>query len=441
MLRIKLKNILTSIGKNAIVLYRERNIMNKINKIEKTFVELFAGVGGFRVGIENADSEWETVFTNQWEPSKKNQFAFNCYKEHFSHKKGINEFSNCDITEVSTDNIPNHTLLVGGFPCQDYSVATTAAKGINGKKGVLWWEIERIVRDKRPPFVLLENVDRLLKSPSNQKGRDFGIILACLSKLGYGVEWRVINAADYGFVQKRRRVFIFAFHNKTKYYNKISNNEIGRIISTSGIFAKQFMVKNIGVTRMTNISYDLQDISNNFRFRFENSGIILNNDIYTCDINPEKSNSEQLRNILEDNPKEKYYLLENEVNYYKKLKHAHSIERVSKLGYKYTYRAGNMDFPDSIDKPARTILTNESSKSRTTHIIEDPKTHRLRKLTPLECERINGFPDNWTNVANLTDSQRYFCMGNALVIGIVTKIINELNNIIKTEQGEQNENN
>ena len=118
--------------------------------MDKTICELFAGVGGFRVGFEKESSEWKTIWANQWEPSKKIQHAFECYKSHFNDFGGINEYSNTDISQVPLEAIPSHSVLVGGFPCQDYSVASTGAKGIQGKKGVLWWEIERIVKNKIP---------------------------------------------------------------------------------------------------------------------------------------------------------------------------------------------------------------------------------------------------------------------------------------------------
>lgn len=185
--------------------------------MKKTVIELFAGVGGFRVGlndihgfddngkaIENRD--WKFVWANQWEPATTVQHAYDCYVTRFG-----NECSNEDISKVDSKDIPNHTLLCGGFPCQDYSVARSLSKekGIEGKKGVLFWDIARILKDKKTPFFLLENVDRLLKSPSKQRGRDFGIMLRTLSDLGYNVEWRIINAADYGAAQRRRRIFIF----------------------------------------------------------------------------------------------------------------------------------------------------------------------------------------------------------------------------------------
>ena len=174
--------------------------------------ELFAGVGGFRLGLQNASDEFNFVWANQWEPGKKTQHAFDCYVSHF----GIDNHINSDISEIDKKEIPNHDLLVGGFPCQDYSVARTGAQGIQGVKGVLWWQIRDILEAKQPRFVLLENVDRLLKSPAKQRGRDFGVMLACLNDLGYSVEWRIINAAEYGFAQRRRRIFIFAFKNDTK---------------------------------------------------------------------------------------------------------------------------------------------------------------------------------------------------------------------------------
>ena len=138
-------------------------------------VELFAGVGGFRLGLEQASSCFQTVWANQWEPSMRSQFAFECYERHFGHRTE----HVCQDIVTAKENIPPHDLLVGGFPCQDYSIAKKGARGIEGKKGVLWWEINAILRPHRPRYVLLENVDRLIKSPAWQKGRAFSIILRC----------------------------------------------------------------------------------------------------------------------------------------------------------------------------------------------------------------------------------------------------------------------
>ena len=201
--------------------------------MKKTVCELFAGVGGFRIGLEESDPNWNTVWANQWDPGRKSQYAYDCYVSHFGKNKNyINE----DIASIDKEDIPDHNLLVGGFPCQDYSVARTGAKGMEGKKGVLWWQIRDVLETKSPKFVLLENVDRLLKSPASQRGRDFGVILACFNDLGYTVEWRVINAADYGFGQRRRRTFIFACKNDTKYYESIKNEKLEDVIHKNRIF-------------------------------------------------------------------------------------------------------------------------------------------------------------------------------------------------------------
>ncbi len=408
--------------------------------MNKTICELFAGVGGFRIGFEKNSKEWTTVFANQWEPSKKVQHAFDCYKYHFNDFGGVTEYSNTDISKVPTTAIPNHSVLVGGFPCQDYSVASTGAKGIEGKKGVLWWEIERIVKNKRPPFILLENVDRLLKSPTSQRGRDFGVILSCLNNLGYYVEWRVINAADYGFQQRRRRTFIFACHKSTKYYS-IKDSDIKSILQSAGYFASIFKVKEFDDSRIshTKIKYelplDIVDTSNSFKFDFNNSGVCFEGYIYTVETTPNELLNNppiMLKDILEESTDEKYYLIGDDLEKWHFMKGAKAIERTSKTGHKYMFREGALSFPDPIDRPARTMLTSEGSKNRSTHVVEDLSSGKLRLLTPVECERINGFPDNWTNTG-MTHSFRYFTMGNALVVNLITYMAEKLYTIIEKE--------
>lgn len=409
--------------------------------MKHTICELFAGVGGFRVGFEKSSSDWKTVWANQWEPSKKVQHAFECYKSHFEASGGIDEYSNLDISQVPAEHIPNHTLLVGGFPCQDYSVASTGARGIQGKKGVLWWEIERILSVKKPPFILLENVDRLLKSPSSQRGRDFGIIISCLAKLGYSVEWRVINAAEYGFQQRRRRTFIFAVHNTTNYYAELEKQSEYEQIQYRGFFSSIFSVEKFSGKNIRSINiqdkYDLDtlEISNNFSFEFSNSGVYKNGIIYTVETVPNKLLTDYqitLNEILESDVDEKYILSEDDLEKWTYMKGAKAIERTSKSGHKYIFREGGIAFPDFIDKPARTMLTSEGSKNRSTHVVKDISTGKLRILTPVECERINGFPDDWTNTG-MTHSFRYFCMGNALVVNLIEHMGKKLHSIIENE--------
>lgn len=413
--------------------------------MEKTVIELFAGVGGFRCGLNNVElkkdkvienGDWKFVWANQWEPSTKSQDAFDCYTTRF----GKNDASNVDIFEVDKKKIPNHTLLVGGFPCQDYSVARTlsGSKGLEGKKGVLWWAIVDTIKAKKPPFLFLENVDRLLLSPASQRGRDFGVILRSLYELGYAVQWRVINAGDYSEPQRRRRTYIIAYHKSTKYFNKMKKINMKDIISKEGIFAKQFPVKEEELEyNMANVSKemykDLVDVSDNFKTQFYNAGVMCDGKIYTSKMDPICTKLYPLKKIRESKEVDnKYFLSDDKIEKFKYLKGSKRIPRKKPNGDSYMYSEGTMAFPDNLDAPARTMLTSESGLSRMSHVIEDFKTGKLRLLTPLECERINGFPDNWTNTG-MSDKRRYFMMGNALVVGIIKKIGIELDEIIKEE--------
>ena len=391
--------------------------------MEKTIVELFAGVGGFRLGFEKASKDWHTVWANQWEPAKKNQYAFDCYKYHFEKFGGINQYSNKDISSVDVKNIPEHTLLVGGFPCQDYSVAGTNAKGIEGKKGVLWWEIKRIIEAKRPPFILLENVDRLIKSPAKQRGRDFAVMLECLNQLDYGVEWRIINAEEYGLQQRRRRIFIFAYNKNTKYY-KQSNHDF---------FEKCFPIKSSETISSIVLPSNLLEISNKFSFLFGNSGKMINGLISTCRVYANVSDKNiTLADIMVEKAENEYFLTPEALEKFRYMKGSKREERTATSGFKYFFSEGAIPFPDILNRPARTMLTSAGSNNRSTHIVADKTTGGLRKLTPIECERINGFPDNWTDTG-MPKNFRYFCMGNALVVDLITIMAKELNKIFAIE--------
>lgn len=411
--------------------------------MKKTAIELFAGVGGFRCGLNHVElkddkvvenGNWKFLWANQWEPATKSQEAYECYAKRF----GEDSVSNIDIFEVDKQDIPDHTLLVGGFPCQDYSVAQTLSnsKGIEGKKGVLWWAIEQTLAIKQPPFVLLENVDRLLLSPAKQRGRDFGIMLRSFYENGYDVQWRVINAGEYGLPQKRRRTYIFAYHKSTNYYKRMQKVKDRDVIFEKGLFVQQFPIKSeyqaISETSISEYK-DLKDVSDNFKCQFYNAGVMTNGGIYTVKVKSDYNLIYPLRNIREENPvDEKYFLNDKQIEKFAFLKGSKKIPRVKPNGEPYYYCEGSMPFPDNLDAPARTMLTSESGVSRTTHVIEDFKTKKLRLLTPKECERINGFPDDWTNTG-MSDKKRYFMMGNALVVGVIERIGKEIEKIIENE--------
>ena len=400
-------------------------------------VELFAGVGGFRIGLERASASYKTVWNNQWEPSTKRQDASSVYQERFGSAGHCNE----DISTVAVDRIPQADLLVGGFPCQDYSVATTLKNsgGIQGKKGVLWWQIHRILTEKgddAPKYLMLENVDRLLKSPATQRGRDFAIILASLSDLGYCVEWRVINAAEYGMPQRRRRTYIVAYRNGTKLAKEAEralSDPMSWLVSGS-VEAQAFDSKaEDAACNEFDIEGDLSEVTKSFNKTgklspFKDVGFMVNRHVCTIDVEPKyKGPKITLGQIVVDEkdvPKE-FFIGEDELKEWKYLKGPKSEERTSvdKDGNEFTYHysEGGMAFPDALDKPSRTIITGEggAGASRFKHVILTP-SGRYRRLIPLELERLNMFPDHHTEGAS--DIRRAFLMGNALVTGIVERI-------------------
>ena len=407
-----------------------------MNLTEIKVVELFAGVGGFRIGLERADADvFKTIWSNQFEPATKTQHASRTYVRAFGDEGHVNE----DITKINVSDIPNHDMLVGGFPCQDYSVANiqSRSQGILGKKGVLWWEIYRIISEKgdnAPKILFFENVDRLIQSPSKQRGRDFAIILSSISNLGYAVEWRVINASDYGMPQRRRRTYIVAYKLDSMC---IDNRNFLDVIRTTGVMAKAFPVKyDVEKSNMFSIDSDLTLLTKEFNCEnkykmFENAGYIHNGVCMTCKVTPDysgpyttlgdivlKSHETELRKTITED----YYLSDEDVKKWEYSKGYKRIEKTNKYGVKYMYSEGGMSFPDSLDKPSRTIITSEITKSanRFTHVILDPVNNRYRRLVPVELERLNMFPDNHT--AGETDNKRGFFMGNALVCGVIENV-------------------
>ncbi len=406
--------------------------------MNKTICELFAGVGGFRLGFDRLASDWQTVWFSQWEPGKKVQWAHDCYVQHYGDSPDVNgEFhTGEDISTVEKKNIPDHTLLVGGFPCQDYSVAHTLAssKGIKGKKGVLWWQIRDTLIAKKPPFCLLENVDRLLKSPSKQRGRDFGVILACFAELGYSVEWRVVNAALYGAAQRRRRTFIFAYKNDDTHYGQDMKDKASEdIIKTQGFMAKAFPITDTEDFKKTTIGTDIVEVSDKFSFSFENAGYMTNGEITTVKVIEKEEKPVTLGEILQDEADPKYFIPTDKMGKWSYLKGSKKINRTAANGHRYVFSEGPVAFPDSWDRPGRTMLTSESTLNRSTHVVADRKTGNLRLLTPVEAERLQGFDDDWTNTG-MPERMRYFCMGNALVVPMITRMGRVLDDIFSLEE-------
>ena len=401
-----------------------REASGSVAAVSGRVVELFAGVGGFRLGLE--PSGWRTVWANQWEPSTRVQHAFDCYVTRFGPAGAVN----ADIATVAED-VPAHDLLVAGFPCQDYSVARTlaTAAGIEGRKGVLWWQIHRVLARRRPTWVLLENVDRLLSSPARQRGRDFAIVLACLADLGYVAEWRVVNAADYGFPQRRRRVFLVARRTSAAAARRTDPAALVH----DGVLGAALPSRLGDPTDLT-LDEDVVVVSDGFgrggsRTPFAAAGAMVAHRVATASAAPRyRGRRRTLGDVLIPDAEVPagFVIDPGQLDRWRYLKGAKREARVAANGHAYRYAEGAVAFPDPLDAPSRTVLTGEggTGPSRFKHVVA-MGDGRLRRLTPIELERLNGFPDGWTDTG-MSDRWRAFTMGNALVVGIVARIGREV---------------
>ncbi|HMR73081.1 MAG TPA: DNA (cytosine-5-)-methyltransferase [Candidatus Saccharibacteria bacterium] len=405
-------------------------------------VELFAGVGGFRIGLDDASdtkTKYKTIWASQWEPSTTKQHAAEIYEARFG--KGSVSCRNIEsVIEDDFNSIPDHDLLVGGFPCQDYSVASTLKRshGLIGKKGVLFWSIYSILKekgDKAPDYLFLENVDRLLKSPAKQRGKDFAVMLSSLSDLGYAIEWRVVNAADYGFPQRRRRVFIMGYKKGTRLYDRIMKaNDKQDWLTKEGVLTDAFPIEQLDSNQYKEITLvgDQVEITNNFSSHhptsspFENSGVMIDRKVTTMKVTanydgPVMTLGEIL--IKEKDVPSEFFISKEQLPKWQYLKGTKKEKRQTSEGHVYYYSEGPMTFPDALDRPSRTIITGEGGvgPSRFKHVVKTP-SGKYRRLMPLELERLDMFPDNHTKLEGVSDARRAFICGNALVVGAITKV-------------------
>jgi DNA (cytosine-5)-methyltransferase 1 len=257
-------------------------------------------------------------------------------------------------------------------------------------------------------------------------------MLKTLGDEGYVIEWRVVNAAEYGFSQRRIRVFIIATKLKKKDI-KITPKDY---LEKTGILARALPIEKIAesISEIA-LEQEADEISSRFnkgkeKSPFLNSGLFLDGVAYTVKSQAKLSASPTvLGDILQPDSQvaDEYWVEEKRLKEWKYLKGAKSIERTHKgSGVTYNYAEGKMAFPDLLTNPSRTILTGEggTTPSRFKHIIKTKNGYR--RLTPVELERLNGFPDDWTkydsNGKQVSDAKRAFFMGNALVIGLIEKV-------------------
>ena len=480
--------------------------------------ELFAGVGGFRLGLEGHPDEHEetgfkVVFSNQWEPDEKAQWASKIYAERFGPEGHTND-SIHDFTHPidGIKDIADHDLLVGGFPCQDYSVARTVSGelGIKGEKGKLWVDIARILRWKRPrpKMVFLENVPRLLNSPATARGLNFAIILNDLISMGYEVEWRVINAADYGMPQQRSRVFILAYRTPGSSSHITSTNgkaRFGSLKKTHGPISRWVLGVRDDMSEkwekgpfatafpctgeFPETAHSLPSLdeftqlksspfgNTGYAWRYRYGGKSPKKQeirFWSTKVKAEyEGERTTLGDVLETKFHEDYEIDESRLDEWRYAKgtknefrlrkkdrknvdkallarydfcmsapHAERRELWQDEGWRkrfedavgpnafYRYDEGAMKF-DQLDKPSRTVVTDEIGKtpSRMRHIVEYEEG-KFRRLMPVETERLNMFPDNWTAYEKIADSRRGFLMGNALVVGIISRLRGPIRELI-----------
>lgn len=284
------------------------------------YVSLFAGIGGFDLALNRQGHE--CVYANEWD-----KYAAQTYEKNFSRKPDTR-----DIKSVSTAGIPNHDLLCGGFPCQSFSIAGKRG-GFSDTRGTMFFEIARILKDKRPTYLLLENVKGLL---SHDNGRTFETILRTLDELGYELQWQVLNSKNFGVPQNRERVFIVG------HLRGEPRPKVFPLQPTSYSDSFNRTIRTEGGRSMTN-----------------------------------KHNWDVVRQPLR-------FLERNQRNV--DGKHSFTVDSSNTGGVKVN--------------------------------------NQIRRLTPLECERLQGFPDNWTQ--GVSDTQRYKQLGNAVTVNVVEAIVSLL---------------
>ena len=355
------------------------------------YFSMFSGIGGFELGIKNRG---DCIGYSEIDKA-----SIRTYEKNFG--KEVKNYG--DATEINPETIPDFDLLVGGFPCQAFSIAG-ARRGFEDTRGTLFFEIARIIKRKLPKMFLLENVKGLL---NHNGGNTFTTILQTIDELGYDAEWQVLNSKHFGVPQNRERVFIIGYLRGTSRRQIFPIRESG-VASIQTIFPNipeigegHRVYKDTGISpsvkgtiqiaikdKFQKTVYDTTGISPTVR---EGHGDVIRiydgyNRKYTKEIGAIRQNMLNGGSLIQLNNPE------------------HSTDRLYD--------------PKGI---ARTLRSNAGGCGAKTGAYKT--THGIRKLTPIECERLQGFPDNWTK--GVSDAQRYKQLGNAVTVNVIEKIIIE----------------
>ena len=390
--------------------------------MEPTFIEMFSGIGGVRFGLE--PSGWKCVWANDWD-----KYANIIYKKNFGDKELVEN----DIKEIEADAIPDHTLLTAGFPCQAFSVAGKR-KGFQDTRGTLFFDIARVTSAKRPSLLLLENVKGLL---SSQKGYTFCKILQALDELGYDVEWQVLNSKHFGVPQNRERVFIvghlrgkggrqiFPIGQATKVANRKKQNrptvqtEVSSAIhrrygagwkahGQEQVIAKSALIHSRGLeTRKDGVSHALKGGLGGSSKNFVSTQIDAN---YWKGV--DRHGQRTMIIVSKIGRGQKYGVHSETCTTLRGMARHNNVPMVVGNIYPSGGEAGQIHFAKGIFSTVK--QGKRGGKAGVPPILDG---FRIRRLTPTECERLQGFPDGWTE--GVSDTQRYKLLGNAVTVNVI----------------------
>ena len=349
---------------------------------------MFSGIGGFELGIEQSDINTELVGY-----AEIDKYAISIFEKQFT---GVTNYG--DATAITASNLPDFDLLVGGFPCQAFSIAGKQ-QGFNDTRGTLFFDIARICAEKRPRYLVLENVKGLL---SHDGGQTFQTILRVLADLGYRVEWQVLNSKNFGVPQNRERVFIVG------HLGERSGQEIFPLTGTSKTFIRKI------------IDYEVRPVLTPDRAKKRQEGRRFKNDGEpSFTLTSQDVHGVMLRQLNK---------AESQAN------RIYDIDGIAPslraLGGGLGAKTGLYQIDTQVNRDIAFTLRVGGSGSG----IHDRRNWdsylvdgKVRRLTPTECERLQGFPDGWTE--GLSDTQRYKTLGNAVTVPVVTAVMNQLQQI------------
>ena len=415
------------------------------------YLSLFSGIGGFELGIQQA---YENIGY-----SEIDKYAIQIYEKHFPEHKNYG-----DITKIDADNLPDFDFLCGGFPCQSFSIAGKR-KGFEDTRGTLFFDIARILKAKRPRLLLLENVKGLL---SHDNGNTFKIIISTLDELGYDLQWQVLNSKNHGVPQNRERVFIVGHLRGTPRPKVFPFGESGGLSDTG----------NGQGTTKSGIS---PAITSNYK-----RGVHSGGEAY---VTKEVAETLQYKGLCDKLGVYASTQEENAIKILQELQTEIGTEAFAEWGFgvldslqpkevlqsilhgdsvrpEASQTESTMDdgsLPRKKDMPESELLLLWESKNRCSP--QEPRLERqfiaelskglsqlpqsdtswsIRRLTPKEAERLQGFPDGWTalgyekincgeknckydyNLVEISDTQRYKCLGNAVTVNVIREIVKHL---------------